>query len=124
MGKNDRCCVGSCDNDTRYPDKLVKRNHVEKLRWHRFTEDPGKWKQWISLISKGRADFNPGPWTYVCSNHFVDDLATERKPVVPNFGNQGNEINVGLLHSQIGRDSDGGLLSSYSFCIQRRTSSK
>eukprot|EP00795_Rhopilema_esculentum_P017082 gene17082-8599_t len=72
MGKNDRCCVGSCDNDTRYPDKLVKRNHVEKLRWHRFTEDPGKWKQWISLISKGRADFNPGPWTYVCSNHFVD----------------------------------------------------
>ena len=81
MGKNDRCCVGSCDNDKRYPDKLVKRNHVEKLRWHRFTEDPGKRKQWITLISKGRVDFNPGPWTYVCSNHFVDGQPTTQNPL-------------------------------------------
>ena len=44
MGKNDRCCVGSCNNDKRYPDKIVKRSHVEILRLHRFTEDPAKRK--------------------------------------------------------------------------------
>ena len=81
MGKNDRCCAGSCNNDKRYPDKIVKRSHVEKLRLHRFTEDPAKRKQWISLISKGRAEFNPGPWTYVCSNHFVDGQHTTQNPL-------------------------------------------
>ena len=24
MGKNDRCCVGPCDNDKRYPEKIKK----------------------------------------------------------------------------------------------------
>ena len=73
--------MGSCDNDKRYPDKLVRRNHAEKLRWHRFTENPEKRKQWISLISKGRVEFNPGPWTYVCSNHFVDGKPTTINPL-------------------------------------------
>ena len=81
MGKNDRCCVGSCDNDKRYPDKLVKRNHVEKLRWHRFAEDLGKQKQWVVLIGKGRADFHPGPWKYASFNNFVDGQPTTQNPL-------------------------------------------
>ena len=75
MGKNNRCCVGSCDNDKRYPDKIVNKGYVEKLRWDRFTEDPGKQKQWASLISKGGTDFNPGSWTYACSN-FIHRIFT------------------------------------------------
>ena len=59
----------------------MKRSHVEKLRFHRFTEDLAKRKQWISLIRKGRAEFNPGPWTYVCSNHFVDGQPTTQNPL-------------------------------------------
>ena len=35
------------------------------------------------------------------------NVATGRKPVVSNFFNQGDELNVGLLHSQIRADSDG-----------------
>ena len=36
-----RCGVGSCNNDNRYPEKIVKRGHVEgELRWHYFPKNP------------------------------------------------------------------------------------
>ena len=72
MGKHDRCCVASCNNDKRYPDRQIKRGNVTQLKWHRFTKDPEKRKAWIGLIGKGLVDFQPGDWTCVCSNHFVD----------------------------------------------------
>ena len=36
MVRADRSCVGLCDNDKRYPEKLVKQDLVENLKWHRF----------------------------------------------------------------------------------------
>ena len=72
MGKN-RCCVGTCDNDQRYPSLSVIKPHVQSLKWHRFPTDPKKIIEWTKAISKGRKDFKPGKYTYVCSNHFIGD---------------------------------------------------
>ena len=65
MGKNDRCCDRSCNNDKPCPHNLFKTGHVEIIKWHRFTSDPAKYEQWIKLISKGRENFQGGKWTYV-----------------------------------------------------------
>ena len=32
------------------------------------------------MISKGRENFHPGKWTYVCSNHFRDGEPSARYP--------------------------------------------
>ena len=66
-----RCCVGGCDNDSRYPDKIVKRGHVEgELRWHYIPKDPGTRKKWADQISKGLENFKASDDRVVCSNHF------------------------------------------------------
>ena len=57
MGKHDRCSVGGCSNDKRYPDKYVKRGHVEKLIFHRFPVDPVKKEKWVIAVQKGRKHF-------------------------------------------------------------------
>ena len=79
MGKHDRCCVGPCDND-KYLTKLVKRGNIKTLKWHRLPIDPDKRKEWEAMIQKGRQDFVPGSWSYVCSNHFVDGEPTRENP--------------------------------------------
>ena len=33
-----RCCMGPCNNDSRYPEKLVKRGTVENIKWHKFPQ--------------------------------------------------------------------------------------
>ena len=66
-----RCCVGGCDNDNKYPDKIVKRSHVEgELKWHYMTKDPAKRVIWENNIGKGRKDFKATDHQVVCSNHF------------------------------------------------------
>jgi len=36
-----RSCVGGCNNDSRYPEKILKRGHVTgDLTWHYFSRDP------------------------------------------------------------------------------------
>lgn len=47
-----------CGNDKRYPNKIRKRGHVTALKWHRFTTDPVKRKEWINVIGRGRANLN------------------------------------------------------------------
>ena len=64
----------------RYPDKVVNRGHVSKLQWNRFTFDLVKCHQWITRISHGRQNSNPGKWLYVCSNHFQDGKPTKVNP--------------------------------------------
>ena len=76
MEKNNRCCAGSSDKYKRGSDRIVKRTHVEKLPWHCFTQDLEKGKEWMSLISEGRAEVNLGSWTYACSIHFVGGTPT------------------------------------------------
>ena len=71
MGRNNRCCVGTCDNDQRYLSRLVIKPHVKSMKWHRFPTNPTKIIEWTKAVSKGRENFQPGKYTYVCSNHFV-----------------------------------------------------
>ena len=50
------------------------------MKWHGFKSDPSKHEQWIKLTGKGREKFQPGKWTYVCSNHFIDAEPTIANP--------------------------------------------
>ncbi len=77
---NDRCCVGPCDNDRRYPDRNIIFSHVSHLQWHRFPANELKRKVWIKCVERGRANFCPGSETTVCSNHFIDGKPTTRNP--------------------------------------------
>ena len=53
MGK-DRCVVGICDNDKRYPDRFTKYSNVtEKLTNHKLPADPRKGEAWIHAVRKG-----------------------------------------------------------------------
>ena len=82
MGKHDRCVVGSCDNDKRFPEKYVIHSNVkEKLVMHKFPSDPEKRTAWTNQILKGRKDFMPGKYSYVCSIHFIDGKPTQENPV-------------------------------------------
>ena len=66
-----RCCVGGCDNDSRYPEKVLKRGHVTgDLTWHYFPKDPKERALWVKNISKGLEDFVVSDYKVVCSNHF------------------------------------------------------
>ena len=80
MAKNDCCCIGPCNNDKCYPDKIKKRSHVVAMKWHCFPKNEEKRQEWIAMISKGRENFHPGKWTYVCSNHFRDGEPSARYP--------------------------------------------
>ena len=50
------------------------------MQCHHFTSYPAKHEQWIKLIGKGRENFQPGKWTSVCSNHFIDAEPTTANP--------------------------------------------
>ena len=80
MRKNDQYCVGGCNNNKRYLHNITKRAHVAIMKWHGFKSDPSKHEQWIKLTGKGREKFQPGKWTYVCSNHFIDAEPTIANP--------------------------------------------
>ena len=80
MGKHDKCCVGGCGNDKRYPEEQKKKGHVATLKWHHLTTDHINRPLWIKSISRGRDYFEPGDWTYVCSNHFFDGKPTKNNP--------------------------------------------
>ncbi|PFX11930.1 THAP domain-containing protein 11 [Stylophora pistillata] len=76
-----RCCVGGCDNDSRYKEKIVKRSHVEgELRWHHIPKQPEKRKQWTKNVSKGLSGFVASDHKTVCSNHFEYGKPTFASP--------------------------------------------
>ena len=76
-----RCCVGGCDNDSRYPDKIVKRGHVEgELRWHYLPKNPERRAEWTEQISKGLETFLATDNKVVCSNHFQYGKSTFASP--------------------------------------------
>ena len=37
MGKNKRCCMGNCDNDQRYPLRVVVKPHVKEVKMASFS---------------------------------------------------------------------------------------
>ena len=34
MGGGDRCSVGVCNNDRRYPEKIIVRSHISNFQFH------------------------------------------------------------------------------------------
>ena len=80
MVRKDRCCVGICNNDRSYPDKLEIKSHVQILKWHRFPKDKAKRKWWQTLVNKGRENFVASDESRICSYHFVDEKPTEKHP--------------------------------------------
>ena len=40
-------CFGGCNNDTRYPERIIKRGHVQELKFHHFPKDPEKRTVWV-----------------------------------------------------------------------------
>ena len=77
---NYRCCVGGCNNDSRYPDKVIKRSHVTVLKYHYFPKDPEKKNLWVSEVKKGLVDFSVSNNKVVCSNHFQYGKPTYASP--------------------------------------------
>ena len=80
MVRGDRCCVGTCDNDTRYQERFVVKGHVQKLMFHRFPRNEEKRKTWTSLIAKGRSGFTLSDASRIFSNHFKDGQPTTKNP--------------------------------------------
>ena len=68
-----RCCAGGCNNDSRYPNRQVKRSHVKHdLKFNYFPKDPSKRIEWVKQVSRGLHNFVASDHKTVCSNHFVD----------------------------------------------------
>jgi len=75
-----------CNNDSRYPNKIVKRGHVEgNVRWHYFPKDPVKRAAWSEQISKGLENFVATDHKVVCSNHFQYGRPTFSSPTPTEF---------------------------------------
>ena len=71
---NDRCVVGICNNDKRYPERYRIHSNVTsgKLCFHKLPADERTKKSWIHAVSKGRKHFVVPKHFKVCSNHFFD----------------------------------------------------
>ena len=89
MGDRDKCCVGGCNNDLRYPERYVIRSHVNKLGFHKPFKSEDVIRSWCIQVQKGRKDLKIGKSresVIVCSNHFVDGKPTRNNliPIIMN----------------------------------------
>ena len=73
---NNRCVVGCCDIDKRYPDRMIIHSNMTsgKLVFHKILLNDKRWKAWIHALLKGREAFDPPKNFKVCSNHFINIL--------------------------------------------------
>ena len=76
-----RCCVGGCNNDSRYPGKIIKRSQVVNLKFHYFPKDNEKRQLWVKEVEKGLVDFSVSNNKVVCSSHFLYGKPTFAQPV-------------------------------------------
>ena len=92
MGKSDHCAVWGCDNDRRYPDKYVIKEHISAFdgcKHIRFWSCKEKFfRTWSKLINREVIDktsgkktlLKVGKSTKVCSNHFQYGKPTDSCP--------------------------------------------
>jgi hypothetical protein len=76
MGDDDRCSIGVCNNDRRYPEKILVRLHVSKFQFHGLPTDQKLQHIWHDKIRKGRQNYIES--VKICSNHFEDGEHTFR----------------------------------------------
>jgi hypothetical protein len=65
MGGGDRCSVGVCNNDRRYPEKIIVRSHVSNFQFHSLPKD-----QKLRQIWHGRQKYVEGAYVKIYSNLF------------------------------------------------------
>ncbi|XP_068707676.1 uncharacterized protein [Montipora foliosa] len=83
MGKGDRFVVFGCNNDRRYPEKHVMKEHTsffgEKPQIRFWScKDPKRFTVWTKQL--GRKYFKVSKDTKVCSNHFEFGKPTDSHP--------------------------------------------
>ena len=79
---HDRCVVGVCNNDKRYPERLEVHSNVTSgnISFHKLPAHLERRRAWIHAVEKGRKDFVVPKHFKVCSNHFVDGKPTPNNP--------------------------------------------
>ena len=92
MGKSDHCTVYGCNNDRRYPERYVIKDHISKTFANdtlKFFTCPEKhFSTWSKLINREIADpvtkkkklFQVTKSTKICSNHFEYGRPTGLSP--------------------------------------------
>ncbi|CAC5411920.1 unnamed protein product [Mytilus coruscus] len=111
MGKGDRCSIGICNNDRRYPDKIVIRSHVTNFQFNGLPKDEKLRQIWHSKIHQGKKDYTENKNAKVCSNHFEDGERTFRCSFPTLFlANKLSVINesftLSIASVQLSRDAD------------------
>jgi hypothetical protein len=76
MGGGDRCNIGVCNNDRRYPEKILVRSHVSNFQFHGLPKDQKLRKIWHDKIRQGRQNYIESACIKICSNHFEDGERT------------------------------------------------
>lgn len=64
------CCVAGCKNDSRYPERQVKKGHIGEMSFHFFPKAEYARKHWKKQVRKGLVGFKATDYKVVCSNHF------------------------------------------------------
>ena len=79
---NNRCAVGCCDNDKRYPDRMIIHSNVasRKLIFHEIPVNEERRKAWIHAVSQGREACHTPKNFKVCSDHFINRKPTQSNP--------------------------------------------
>jgi hypothetical protein len=70
MGGGDRCSIGVCNNDRRYPENIFVRLHVSNFQFHGLPKDKKLRQIWHDYIESA--------YVKICSNHFEDGERTFR----------------------------------------------
>ena len=78
MGGGDRCSVGVCNNDRRYPEKIIVRSHVSNFQFHGLPKYKKLRQIWHDKIRQGRQNYYESAYVKICSNHFEDGERTFR----------------------------------------------
>jgi hypothetical protein len=84
MGGGDRCSICVCNNDRRYPEKILVRSHVSNFQFHGLPKDQKLRQIWDDKIRQGRQNYIERAYIKICSNHFEDGERTFRCSV-PTF---------------------------------------
>jgi hypothetical protein len=78
MGGGDRCSVGVCNNDRRYPEKILVRSHVSNFQFHGSPKAQKLRQIGHDKIRQGRQNYIESTYVKICSNHFEDGERTFR----------------------------------------------
>ncbi|KAK3095162.1 hypothetical protein FSP39_010913 [Pinctada imbricata] len=107
MGGGDRCAVGGCNNDRRYPERYIIRSHVSNLQFHSLPKDLRLREIWHKKISQGRKNYKPSDYVKICSNHFEDGERTARCQIPTLFLTPGDFSTQHSPHKRKNRSTSG-----------------